>query len=121
MYLDEMISVFFFQGFNKKTSKKWLKIKIKEDGYKGFVKRRNFSKFSKPTHKVNILKSKIFKFPNKNSKINEISFGSKIKVVENKKNCYKPIPTLYENRIMLCNILFKSSGISLVLQVEKRN
>ena len=69
-----------------KTSKKWLKIKIKEDGYKGFVKSRNFSKFSKPTHKVNILKSKIFKFPNKNSKINEISFGSKIKVVENKKN-----------------------------------
>ena len=72
-----------------KISKKWLKIKIKEDGYKGFVKRRNFSKFSKPTHKVNILKSKIFKFPNKNSKINEISFGSKIKVVENKKNFLK--------------------------------
>ena len=69
-----------------KTSKKWLKIKIKEDGYKGFVKRRSFSKFIKPTHKVNILKSKIFKFPNKNSKINEISFGSKIKVLENKKN-----------------------------------
>ena len=42
-----------------KISKKWLKIKIKEDGYKGFVKRRNFSKFSKPTHKVNILYSKI--------------------------------------------------------------
>ena len=72
-----------------KTSKKWLKIKIKEDGYKGFVKRRSFSKFIKPTHKVNILKSKIFKFPNKNSKINEISFGSKIKVVENKKNFLK--------------------------------
>ena len=72
-----------------KISKKWLKIKIKEDGYKGFVKRRSFSKFIKPTHKVNILKSKIFKFPNKNSKINEISFGSKIKVVENKKNFLK--------------------------------
>ena len=48
-----------------KKSKKWLKIKIKEDGYKGFVKSRKFSKFLKPTHKVNVLKSKVFKVPNK--------------------------------------------------------
>ncbi len=72
-----------------KRGKKWLKIKIKEDGYKGFVKKRNFSKFSKPTHKVNILKSKIYKFPNKRKKINEISFGSKIEVIEIKKNFLK--------------------------------
>ena len=69
-----------------KRSKKWLKIKIKEDGYNGFVKNKKFSKFSKPTHKVNILKSKIYKFPNKRKKINEISFGSKIEVVKIKKN-----------------------------------
>ena len=69
-----------------KRSKKWLKIKIKEDGYNGFVKNRKFSKFLKPTHKVNILKSKIYEFPNKRKKINEIPFGSKIKVVEIKKN-----------------------------------
>ena len=68
-----------------KRSKKWLKIKIKEDGYNGFVKNRKFPKFSKPTHKVSILRSKIFKLPNKITKINEISFGSKIKVVEKKK------------------------------------
>ena len=68
---------------------KWLKIKIKEDSYNGFIKNRKFSKFLKPTHKVNILRSKIFKFPNKSTKINEISFGSKIKVVENKKNFLK--------------------------------
>ena len=72
-----------------KRGKKWLKIIIKEDGYKGYVKNRKFSKFIKPTHKVNILKSKIFKLPNKNIKINEISFGSKIKVIENKKNFLK--------------------------------
>ncbi len=69
-----------------KRNKKWLKIKIKEDGYNGFVLNRNFSKFLKPTHKVNILKSKIFKLPNKRKKINEISFGSRIKVIESKKN-----------------------------------
>ena len=72
-----------------KKSKNWLKIKIKEDGYNGFVKNRKFSKFLKPTHKVNILKSKIYKFPNKKKKINEISFGSKIKVIEIKKNFLK--------------------------------
>ncbi len=72
-----------------KRSKNWLKIKIKEDGYNGFIKNRKFSKFSKPTHKVYKLKSEIFKLPNKSIKINEISFGSKIKVIENKKNFLK--------------------------------
>ena len=72
-----------------KRGKKWLKIKIKDDGYKGFVQNRKFSKFLKPTHKVNILRSKVFRLPNKRSKINEISFGSKIKVLENKKNFFK--------------------------------
>ena len=68
-----------------KRSKKWLKVKIKEDGYNGYIKNRKFPKFLKPTHKVNILKSKIFKGSNKRKKIGEISFGSKIKVIENKK------------------------------------
>ena len=65
-----------------KKSKKWLKIKIKEDNYKGYVKNRKYSVFLKPTHKVNCLKAKIFKFPNKIKK-NEISYGSKIKVIDN--------------------------------------
>ena len=72
-----------------KRGKNWLKIKIKEDGYNGFIKNRKFSKFTKPTHKVNILRSKIFKLPNKSIKTNEISFGSKIKVIENRKNFLK--------------------------------
>ena len=72
-----------------KRGKKWSKIKIKEDGYNGFIKNRKFSKFTKPTHKVNILRSKIFKLPNKSIKINDISFGSKIKVIENRKNFLK--------------------------------
>ena len=48
-----------------KKSRKWLKIKIKEDNYKGYIKNKNFPNFLKPTHKVNILKSKVYKFPNK--------------------------------------------------------
>ncbi len=71
-----------------KKSKKWLKITIKEDGYNGYIKNRQFSEFIKPTHKVNVLKSKVFKFPHRR-KVSEISFGSKIKVLENKKNFFK--------------------------------
>ena len=62
-----------------KRSKKWLKIKIKEDNYKGYIVNKKYSNFLKPTHKVNTLKAKIFKFPNKIKK-KEISFASKIKV-----------------------------------------
>ena len=71
-----------------KKSKKWIKIKIKEDNYKGYVKNKKYSDFSKPTHKVNILKAKIFKFPNKIKK-GEIPFGSKIKVVDNNAEYFK--------------------------------
>ena len=72
-----------------KKSKKWLKIKIIEDGYKGYVKNKNYSNFLKPTHKINILKAKIYKFSKKQKKINEISFGSKIKVIDKKGKFFK--------------------------------
>ena len=72
-----------------KKSKKWLKIKLKEDGYKGYVQNKNFSKFLKPTHKINVLKAKVYKFPNKKKKVNEITFGSKIKVLDKKSQYYK--------------------------------
>ena len=63
-----------------KKSQKWLKIKIREDNYKGYIINKKYSNFLKPTHKVNTLKAKIFKFPNKIKK-NEISFASKIKII----------------------------------------
>tara|TARA_B100000965_G_scaffold356956_1_gene335259 strand:+ start:3808 stop:4548 length:741 start_codon:yes stop_codon:yes gene_type:complete len=72
----------------KKTGK-WLKIRIKEDGYKGFIKKKKFQFYLKPTFKINKLKAKIYKFPNKKKKVNELSFGSKIRVLENKLNFVK--------------------------------
>jgi cell wall-associated NlpC family hydrolase len=70
-------------AISKKT-KKWLIIKILDDGYKGYIQNKNLNQFIKPTHKVHILKSNIYKFPNKKKKINKLSFGSKIKVEEKK-------------------------------------
>ena len=71
-----------------KKSKKWLKIKIKEDNYKGYILNKKYSNFLKPTHKINSLKAKIFKFPNKIKK-NEITFGSKIKVIDQNSKFFK--------------------------------
>ena len=71
-----------------KKSKKWIKIKIKEDNYVGYIKNRKYSNFLKPTHKVCALKAKVFKFPNKIKK-NEITFGSKIRVIDNNLNFLK--------------------------------
>ena len=44
-----------------KKSKKWLKIKIKEDNYKGYILNKRYSNFLRPTHKVISLKAKIKK------------------------------------------------------------
>jgi len=110
-----------------RKSKKWLRVKIKEDNYKGYIKNKKYSNFLKPTHKVNILKAKIFKFTNKVKK-NEISFGSKIKVIDNnskflkfsngwiKKNDVKPISykekNLFKKIISFKNIKYKWGGKS---------
>ena len=72
-----------------RKSKKWLKIKIKEDGYKGYIQNKNFPNYLNPTHKISILKSKIYKKPNKEGKFNQLSFGSKIKVEGTKGKFYK--------------------------------
>ena len=63
-----------------KKKNKWLKIKIKEDNYQGYIQRKNYSEYLKPSHKINKLNAKIYKLPNKKIKINELTFGSKIKL-----------------------------------------
>ena len=75
-------------SISKKVNR-WLKVKIKEDGYKGYIQNKNFSKFLKPSHKISVLKAKIYKLPNKRKKINIIPYGSKIKVLEKKNNFLK--------------------------------
>ncbi len=72
-----------------KKTYKWLKIKIKEDNYIGFVRNKYYKTYIKPTHKINILKAKVYKFPNKRKKINIISYGSKIRVIAKKSKFLK--------------------------------
>ena len=72
-----------------KKNKKWLKVKIREDNYKGYVINKKFSYYLKPTHKVSILKARIYKFSNKREVNGELTFGSKIKVMDRKTNYLK--------------------------------
>ena len=72
-----------------KKTKKWLKVKIKEDNYKGYVINKKFSQYIKPSHKIAILKAKIYKFPNKQNEIGKLTFGSKIKVLDKKAKFFK--------------------------------
>ena len=63
----------------KKTNK-WFKIRIKEDGYVGFIPKIILNPYVKPSHKVHKLKARIYAFPNKKNKIGDLPFGSKLKV-----------------------------------------
>jgi len=63
-----------------KKSLKWIKIKIIEDGYLGYIKKRKFISYLKPTHKISKLSANIFKNPNYQNKIGELPYASKIKV-----------------------------------------
>ena len=69
-----------------KKNKSWLKIKVKDDGYKGYIQNKKFPIFLKPSHKVHVLKANIYDLPSKRKKVSELSFNSKIKVIKMKKN-----------------------------------
>ena len=58
----------------KKTFK-WLKIKTKEDNYIGHIQNKSYSDYLKPTHKIDVLKTSIYKLPNKRKKINILPFN----------------------------------------------
>jgi hypothetical protein len=72
-----------------KKNKKWLRIKIKEDNYKGYIQNKIYSEYLEPSHKINKLNARVYKSPSKEIRIGELSFGSKIKVIDKKKQFYK--------------------------------
>ena len=90
-------------------TKNWTKIKIIDDGYKGYIKRRRFCNFSKSSHKVSVLKANIYKLPNKKRKISQLTFNSKIKVLGTKKNFFK-FEKGWINKRDVMPILFKEKN-----------
>ena len=87
---EVVTQIIYGESFSISQKKnQWLKIKIKEDNYKGYIQSKNYSEYLKPTHKINKLNAKIYKFSNTQLKINELTFGSKIKVTNKKSQFYK--------------------------------
>ena len=78
--VTQMIYGESFEIINKST--KWIKIKTKEDNYTGYIRRREFISYLKPTHKVSSLFANIYKQPNFENKIGKLPYIAKIKVVK---------------------------------------
>ena len=69
--------------------KNFFKIKNSYDNYVGYVKSSNYVNKFKPTHKVSVLKSRIFKYPINLAKYKSkkfLYFSSKIQIIKKNKN-----------------------------------
>ena len=79
--------IIYGQKFSiKKKTDKWLKIKILDDNYHGYILRKKYPIHLKPTHKVYKLKSNVYKFSNNKKKIKQLPFGSRIREIKRSSN-----------------------------------
>ncbi len=68
---------------------KFIKVKTSYDNYIGYIKSSNYINKFKPTHKISVLKSRIFKYPKNLEKYRSkkfLSFSSKIQIIKKNKN-----------------------------------
>lgn len=101
-----------------KKKKNWWKIKIREDGYVGYIKKRNFSSNFRQTHKVSVLSANFYKYPNNKKKIGKISFGSKMRF-EKEKNGFIRFDNKWIKRKSLKNISHKNKNIFSNIKIFK--
>ena len=88
--------------------RKWCKIKLRNDGYKGYIIKKKFISKFKPTHKVCSISAALYSKPLSKYKINnKLSFGSKINVTNKKRNFYK-FDNLWIKKKDLKKISFKT-------------
>ena len=76
--VTQMIYGESFEIINR--SSKWMKIRIKEDKYIGYIIKKKFSSYLKPTHKVSVLSANIYRESNLKNKIGKLPYVSKIKI-----------------------------------------
>ena len=85
--VTQMIYGDSFSILNK--TNRWLKIKVREDNYKGFILKKNYKNYLKPTHKIDKLKASVYKYPSKKRFLYFLPFGSKIRVLRKHSNFLK--------------------------------
>jgi len=107
---SEIVTQLLYGDAFKKIKKTgtWIKIKNDSDNYKGYVQNKSFSLKQKNTHKICVLCSNLYSKPNNKNKIRKkLSFGSKIKVLNNKKSFYK-FDNLWIKKKDVKKIIFKT-------------
>ena len=110
---SEVVTQLLYGETFKKVKKvgSWIKIKNELDGYKGFIKKKNFLPNQKNTHKVHNLYAKLYSKPKiKNMLKQKLCFGSKIKVTKKKNNFYK-FDNLWINKKDLKKINYKTKDV----------
>ena len=84
--LNSKIDTQLLFGDNFKVNKKlkgFSKIKIKKDGYIGFIKNRNFSDPIKVNFKVSVLKARLYNKPSLKNKLKKfLPYDSRIKILK---------------------------------------
>jgi len=89
----------------------WIRIKNITDNYKGFIKKKRFNINEINTHKVHKLYANLYLEPNFKKKSNKkLSFSSRIKVINTKKNFCK-FGNFWINKKDLKNINYKNKDI----------
>ena len=110
---SEVVTQLLYGDTFKKIKKNgsWIRIKNDVDNYKGYIKKKNLTSNQKNTHKIYDLKVNLYSKPNTKSKVKkQLSFGSKIKVVEKKNNFYK-FDNLWIKKKDLKKINYKTKDI----------
>ena len=110
---SEVVPQLLYGDTFKKIKKNgsWIRIKNDVDNYKGYIKKKNLTSNQKNTHKIYNLKVNLYSKPNTKSKVKkQLSFGSKIKVVEKKNNFYK-FDNLWIKKNDLKKINYKTKDI----------
>ena len=110
---SEVVTQLLYGDTFKKIKKNgsWIRIKNDADNYKGYIKKKNLTSNQKNTHKIYNLKVNLYSKPNTKSKVKkQLSFGSKIKVVEKKNNFYK-FDNLWIKKKDLKKINYKTKDI----------
>ncbi len=70
------------------SNKSWIKINTLFDNYVGYIKNQQHTKKTISSHKVSILKARIFKNPNLRTK-SYLTFGSELSLIDQNKNFIK--------------------------------
>ena len=101
----------------KKTNK-WIKIRIREDNYLGFIRKKKFTTYLKPTHKISVLSANIFTKPNLKNQMGKLTFSSKIKIERKIKN-FSGFQNKWIETKNLKNINFKKKDLFKDVKVFK--